>query len=163
MAKKKKAAAKKKPAARYLRASASTGTRKALAPRKATAKAKAAKGRQRQGRQIPLPGVDRRLSSLDDICTSIAETRAAMNQLRAEETDYEKTALKLMQRAERTAYRWAGVELVRIPGEEKLRVRTARETTATSDEAPTDAEPESPTIPPDDDQGEDASAEDRLH
>lgn len=56
-----------------------------------------------------------------------------MNDLREEEAGLEQTALTLMRRHDRTAYRHAGVELVRVPGEEKLRVRTARERTATAE------------------------------
>jgi hypothetical protein len=43
-----------------------------------------------------------------------------------------------MRRNERTTYQHAGVTLVRVPGEEKLQVKTTRERTATA-EAPTDA------------------------
>jgi len=74
-----------------------------------------------------------RLRKLDHICTSIAETRGAMNELRETEAGLEQTALSVMRSNDRTSYRHAGVELVRVPGEEKLRVRTARERTATAE------------------------------
>ncbi|HLX21654.1 MAG TPA: hypothetical protein VKR23_16025 [Gaiellaceae bacterium] len=97
----------------------------------------------KQPRPRPLPGMENaRIRGLDDICTSIAETREQMNGLRAEETGLESNALKLMRKHQKTSWRHAGVELVRVPGEEKLRVRTARERTATaeSEEEP-DVEP----------------------
>lgn len=100
-------------------------------------------GRLRQPRPAPLPGMENaRIRPLDDICTSIAETREQMNTLRQEETGLETTALKLMRKHQKTAWRHAGVELIRVPGEEKLRVRTARERTATaeSDEAEANGE-----------------------
>lgn len=99
--------------------------------------------RKPQPRPRPLPGMENaRISPLDNICQSIAETREQMNSLRQEETGLETTALKLMRKHQKTSWRHAGVELVRVPGEEKLRVRTARERTATaeSEEADTPIE-----------------------
>jgi len=74
-----------------------------------------------------------RIKPLDDICASIAETRGQLNDLKGEEAGLEQTALALMRRHNKTAWRAAGVELVRVPGEEKLRVRTAYERTATAE------------------------------
>jgi hypothetical protein len=80
-----------------------------------------------------------RIRSLDEICVSIAETRASINELKGEETGLEQTALSLMRKHDKTAWRHSGVELVRVPGEEKLRVRTSQERTATAESAPSDA------------------------
>lgn len=82
----------------------------------------------RQPRQAPLRGMeDVRIRALDDVATSIAETREQMNTLRGEESDHLRNALKLMRKHQRTTWRAAGVELARVPGEEKLRVRTTKQ------------------------------------
>ncbi len=90
---------------------------------------KALKGPLRkQPRMPPLPGMeDLRIKVLDDVCRSIAEVREAKNALRATEGDHLIAALKAMRKHEKTTWRHAGVELVRVPGEEKLRVRTSKE------------------------------------
>jgi hypothetical protein len=88
-------------------------------------------------RNKPLPGMeDARIGGLDDICASIAETREQMNQLRTDEAGHLRTALGLMRKNDKTTWRAAGVELARVPGEEKLRVRTTKEkaTAETEDE-----------------------------
>jgi len=102
----------------------------------------AAKSRARRPMPAQQSFEEFRYKDLDRICQGIAETRAEMNRLRGEETDLEIQALKAMRLHSSTAYQSAGVELVRVPGEEKLRVRTARERTATA-ESP--AEPDEPT------------------
>lgn len=81
---------------------------------------------------------DAAIVPLNKVCQSIAETREAINDLKAEEAGYEQTALSLMRRNDRTTYQHAGVTLVRVPGEEKLQVKTTRERSATA-EAPSDA------------------------
>ncbi len=79
-------------------------------------------------RKVPLPGLeDTRIGSLDDICASVSEIREQLNTLRAEEAGQLRTALGLMRKHEKTTWRAAGVELARVPGEEKLRVRTTKE------------------------------------
>ena len=84
-----------------------------------------------------LPGMeDVRYRDLDNTCNTIAETREEMNALRQAEIGYEQKALAQMRNHNITSYRHAGVELVRVPGEEKLRVRTARERTATAEVEP---------------------------
>ncbi len=87
-----------------------------------------------QPRPRPLPGMENaRIRPLDDICQSIAEGREQMNALRHEDVDHQTVAMRLMRKHKKTSWRHAGVELERIPGEEKLRVRTARERTATAE------------------------------
>jgi len=82
----------------------------------------------RRPRQVPLNGMeDVRIRSLDDCAASIAEIRDQMNDLRGQEADQLRRALTLMRKHERETWRAAGVELVRVPGEEKLRVRTSKE------------------------------------
>jgi hypothetical protein len=81
-----------------------------------------------------------RIVALDHAAESIAEVRSNMNRLRAEEAADMQQALRLMRQHGRTAYRHAGVELVRVPGEEKLRVRTSR------DAATAESEPDEPGL-----------------
>lgn len=96
--------------------------------RRQTGRAAPAKPPARRPRQAPLGGMeDVRIRALDECAASIAEIRDQMNELRSQEGDYLKNALKLMRKHERTSWRAAGVELVRVPGEEKLRVRTSKE------------------------------------
>lgn len=105
-------------------------------------KAKAAKGRgnkpaagkprARGPRSQPLPGMEQvRNAKLDNLCEAISETRGNINQLRTDEKGNEQAALKVMQSAEITVYRHSGVELLLVPGDVKLRVRTTKDTAST--------------------------------
>ena len=83
---------------------------------------------------VPLPGMEQiRNAKLDRLCRMISETRAIQNQARTDEAGYEIAALRCMQddKADgpngRFAYRHAGVELVRLVGEEKLKVKTSKD------------------------------------
>lgn len=97
-------------------------------PRRELHSASRTERRPTRPRQVPLSGMeDVRIRGLDDCATSISEIREEMNKLRGQETDQLTIALKLMRKHERTTWRAAGVELVRVPGEEKLRVRTSKE------------------------------------
>lgn len=87
-----------------------------------------------KARAQPLPGMeDARITELDDVCASIAETREDINARKADEAAYEQTALGLMRRHKKTTWQASGVVLVRVPGEERLQVRTARARTATAE------------------------------
>lgn len=91
------------------------------------AKAKAAKARKASPRSQVLPGMEQvRNRTLDRVCEGISDTRADMNRLRGEEKDLMMQAVKAMQSDKVTAYRFAGVELVLVPGDVKLRVRTMK-------------------------------------
>ncbi|MDH4290513.1 MAG: hypothetical protein OEV65_17375 [Aquincola sp.] len=99
-------------------------------------------------RDVVLPGMEQvRNIRLDNICTSIAETRADQNRLRGEEAGLEQMALRVMREDRRKdpkgifSYRHAGVELVRLVGDEKLRVRTSRDN-ATAEVQDDETEPE---------------------
>jgi hypothetical protein len=98
-------------------------------------------------RSQPLPGMEQvRNRNLDRACESIGESRDQMNRIRREEADDLRGALREMHDKNVVVYRHAGVELVRVPGEEKIRVRTTKE--AASDitpESETEAEPEKTT------------------
>lgn len=105
-----KKAAKSKPVFRG-------GEARAAAAKKATATPK----------NVPLfKGL--RIRALDKVCEQIADTRGAMNRLRGEEADLERHAHRLMREHKQMTWTGAGVELSRVPGDEKLRVRTSRET-----------------------------------
>jgi len=64
---------------------------------------------------------------LDRLCESLGETRDKMAELRADEAGDSQAALTRMRARSLTSYRHAGVEMARVPGEEKLRVRTSKE------------------------------------
>jgi len=87
-----------------------------------------ARGKRRNPSAQTLPGLEQvRSVKLDRLCESIGDGREQMNKLRTEEKDDNRQALRIMHDEDRTVYRHAGVELVRVPGEEKLRVRTTGE------------------------------------
>lgn len=64
---------------------------------------------------------------LDNLCESIAEHRAAKNDAAVGEQQDIAAALQVMQRDGVSVYRHARVELARVPGAEKLRVRLTKE------------------------------------
>lgn len=68
-----------------------------------------------------------RSRKLDNICESINDCRSQKNDAVTEERSLEASALQVMQKEDRTVYRHGGVELARIPGAEKLRVRLTKE------------------------------------
>lgn len=77
---------------------------------------------------------DARIEALDDVATSIADIRAKMAELREDEATDLRKAMKLMRDHNRMTWRATGVELVRVPGEEKLRVRTSKESATAESE-----------------------------
>jgi hypothetical protein len=112
-----------KATARQLKEATEMAKKRKHEPRRQTAPAP-----KRKARQVPLSGMeDVRIRALDDCAASIAEIREQMNELRGQEGDHLKNALKLMRKHDRMSWRAAGVELVRVAGEEKLRVRTSKE------------------------------------
>ncbi len=136
MAKKKTAKAKK-------------ATPKKKAPKQAVKRT--VKAKRTTPRAQTLPGLEQvRNTALDRICASIGDTRETINKCRSDEKDDQRMALREMHDKGVTSYRHAGVELVRIPGEEKLRVRTSKEdaTDSTPADETTDAAPEPVADPP---------------
>lgn len=86
-----------------------------------------------------LPGMESAIHvKLNEICEHISETRAQVNQLRGEDNDLCRHALAYMHENKLRTYRFAGVELARVPGEEKLRVRTSKEAATTEDDSADD-------------------------
>ena len=101
--------------------------------RQKAGKAKKGKGFAKSARSQALPGMEAQwIVKLDNACERISDTRAELNKLREDEAGDERIALDLMRTHDLRSYRHAGVELVRVPGEEKLRVRTSR-TSATAE------------------------------
>ena len=88
-------------------------------------KAKVAAGRKLK--QPALPGTRVRNVRLDRICEAIGDERDTINKAKREEQGLTQGALQTMQKATITVYRHAGIELARIPGAEKLRVRRTKE------------------------------------
>lgn len=103
--------------------------RKAGKPAKAKGKARAPRTRKPGPRSQTLPGMEQvRIARLDNLCEAIAETRGEINDLKATEIGNEQAALKVMQANDVMAYKHGGVQLLRVPGDEKLSVRTSKET-----------------------------------
>lgn len=101
--------------------------KKAVKP-KAKSKPKA-----RSPRAQSLPGMEQvRNRTLDRICEAIGDVRHDLNRSRGEEKDLQNQAVRVMTADKVTAYRFAGVELVLVPGDAHLRVRTLK-TTANTD------------------------------
>lgn len=65
---------------------------------------------------------------LDNVCEGIANERGIMNAASLEEKSLIQSALQVMQAKGVQVYKHAGVELARVPGAEKLRVRLTKET-----------------------------------
>jgi hypothetical protein len=77
---------------------------------------------------------------LDNACEAIGEIRDSMAEGRKDEAGHKQTALRRMHDKGLHTYRHAKVELARVEGEEKLRVRTTKETATATAEGPSDAE-----------------------
>ena len=79
-------------------------------------------------RQAILPGHERvRSATLDVCCEKIGDIRDRMAQLRKDEAGQKTISMKEMKAKGYTSYVHARVELARVPGEEKLRVRTSKQ------------------------------------
>lgn len=79
-------------------------------------------------RSQALPGMGRvRDVKLDNLCESIGEARDKMNTAKVDERSDVQAALKRMQSRNLNVYRHSKVELSRVPGGEKLRVRVVKE------------------------------------
>jgi hypothetical protein len=105
-------------------------------------KAKAAEPKpRRRARQGVLPGTESvRSQKLDAICESIGDEREAMNKARTETQVLIAAALDVMTKKNLTVYRHDKIELARIPGADKLRVRVTKEEGDADDTDNDDAE-----------------------
>jgi hypothetical protein len=77
-----------------------------------------------------------RIPSLDRHCASIADIRAAKNRLVGEEQTELRSMHKDMIKHNQMSWQSAGVEVVRVPGDEKLRVHTTKETSTAPAQPP---------------------------
>lgn len=87
---------------------------------------KAGKPRKRAPRARPLPmeGIEQvRNVKLDRLCEAIGEERDTKNAATVRERGHLAKVLEVMHDAKVTVYKHAGIELTRVPGAEKLRVR----------------------------------------
>jgi len=90
-------------------------------------------------------GADKKM---DDICRRVANRHAEMNDLRRDDQADYQLALTRLRKIDRMSYNRFGVEMVRVPGEEKLRVRTSGREEASSevDEPAAEPEPDNPDV-----------------
>lgn len=109
--KKAKKAAPKKPARRH------------------SDKMKAAKrDRIQSPRSQALPGMEQITNrALNRICEHISDVRREMNRARGEEKDLMNQAVTVMTDSKVSVYRFSGVELLLVPGDVHLRVRTLKD------------------------------------
>jgi hypothetical protein len=68
-----------------------------------------------------------RNARLDHLCEDIGDNRDAMNAARASEQEAVAGALAVMHRDKISVYKHGGIELARVPGSEKLRVRLVKD------------------------------------
>jgi hypothetical protein len=104
-------------------------TRPTQSKRKAEAVLTRGPLRRRVQQPTALPGMEHlgQITALDDLCRSIKRHRDELAELREYEAGDLQAALNIMRRENRHAYRQHGIELARVPGEEKLRVRKTSE------------------------------------
>ncbi len=136
----KKAKAKSKPPARSKKA-------------KANGAIKAKPHKRVKETQVRLPGVSAD-AQMERYARNVADIRDEAGELQG--------AHKRMRQLGKVSWRAAGVEFVRVPGEEKLRVRTSKEASTAETEPDEDA-PASDGIGPDDDREEfDEDAQEQI-
>lgn len=82
----------------------------------------------RRPKTLPRPGMEDlgAVQSLDRVCSTLADIRHDLNELRGTEKEEIVTALREMRKANRQAYKSHGIELVRVAGDEKVRVRLVK-------------------------------------
>ncbi len=68
-----------------------------------------------------------RHTSLDSACGAIADCRDTANQARTDEAAHKQAALIYMQHHSVNAYKHGGIELLRVPGHEELRIRQIKD------------------------------------
>lgn len=69
---------------------------------------------------------------LGPCCEAIADARAQAADARDLEKDQKTIAHQAMKKEDRTSFRSHGIELARVPGEEKLRVRATKKQESTT-------------------------------
>ena len=85
------------------------------------------KPRVKSAEQKPLPTMEAvRHGKLDKLCMSIGDAREQANLARTDEEAGKQAALVYMAQNDITIYKHGGIELVRVPGHDALRVRLAK-------------------------------------
>lgn len=108
----------------------SKARKKAPAVRAGKGRVKAAvrKALKKQLRQPTLNGMPRvRNARLDKLAEAIGECRDTVNEKTLDEKGYRSAALKEMQDKNITHWSHAGVDFLRVPGEDKLKVKTHKD------------------------------------
>ena len=83
-----------------------------------------AKAKREEPVQEAIEGMeDVRYTDLDRACTRLGNIRRDKNELIQDEQAAMANVLKLLKAHERTSYKHKGVEVVLVPGDEKVRVR----------------------------------------
>lgn len=99
------------------------------------AKAEKTEKAPKQPKSTPLPGMEQVVHAhLNTLCEHIGENRDEMNRRRGEDKDMCQNALSYMHTNKLESYQHAGVELVKLSGEERLRVRTSKANATTAAE-----------------------------
>ena len=114
--------------------------RKAKAARPASAKTARKRAKSPEQQEL-IQGV--RYTDLDRLCRNIGDTRDEINRYKGEDADLGLKAIKAMRLHGVTAYKQAGITLMLVPGDEKLRVLKDRVGKASSGTGA--AEPDEPT------------------
>lgn len=78
--------------------------------------------------------------TLDNRCESLGDVREEMAKLRANEAEILKGALKRMSSSNINSYRHAKIELLRSPGEERIRARLVKDHGGMAEEETEDQE-----------------------
>lgn len=136
--------AKKKKAAKAVKSARGRAVPRATRSSKSRVSKVAAKSRARKRAPVQqelIKGV--RYVDLDRLCRSIGDTRDEINRFKGEDADLGLKAIKAMRVHGVTTYHRAGITLMLVPGDEKLRVLKDRAGKASSGEGA--AEPDEPT------------------
>jgi hypothetical protein len=103
-------------------------TAKARSPKLVKKSGEKVEPKKRSARSQPLPGMEQvRDQRLDNLCEAMADHRRVMNAARVEEQGDIATALQHMVKKGISVYKHGGIELARVPGAERLRVRLTKE------------------------------------
>lgn len=120
--------AKKKAARAVLKKGVGKGTKKALAKRGKQTREQVEKALKGPLRQPTLGGMPRvRNARLDKLAEAIGDCRDKANEAATDEKSFRAAALKEMHDKNISHWSHAGVDLIRVPGEDKLKVKTHKD------------------------------------
>lgn len=85
--------------------------------------------KKRKPKNQPLPSLEgARYDDLESLAEGIGDIRMKQNKLAAAEAEHVEAAQESMRKYKLTIFKFGGVELVRVPGGEKMRVRLVKDT-----------------------------------